>query len=206
MTRLVRGADGRARHLLFDGSPLLPSAVYADPADGVRTGRDAVRSARIDPARYEPNPKRRIDESTVLLGDRAYAVTDLIAHTLRRVCTEAVRVTGAAIVDVSSGVESSRNSPCATAPASPSSAPASQAPMVRGRRMSQRIWRATGSASGPQAKPMPVLPTPEPRASSSALAATSPAASQAARRAPPESANAVAAPPLMAPCPRGSAP
>ena len=91
---VARGADGRARHLLFDGSPLLPSAVYADPADGVRTGRDAVRCARIDPARYEPNPKRRIDESTVLLGDRAYAVTDLIAHTLRRVCTEAVRVTG----------------------------------------------------------------------------------------------------------------
>ena len=53
-----------------------------------------MRSARVDPARYEPNPKRRIDESEVLLGDRAYAVTGLIAHTLRRVCTEAVRVTG----------------------------------------------------------------------------------------------------------------
>src|SRR5918998_42697 len=82
---VARGADGRSRHLLFDGSPLLPSAVYADPAEGMRTGRDAVRSARLEPARYEPNPKRRIDESEVLLGDQAFAVADLIAHTLRTV-------------------------------------------------------------------------------------------------------------------------
>jgi molecular chaperone DnaK len=91
---VARGADGRSRQLLFDGSPLLPSAVYADPADGMRTGRDAVRSARLEPARYEPNPKRRIDESEVLLGEQAFAVTDLIAHTLRTVGAEAVRVTG----------------------------------------------------------------------------------------------------------------
>jgi hypothetical protein len=94
---VVGGADGRARHLLFDGSPLLPSAVYADPVDGLRTGRDANRAARLEPARYEPNPKRRIDESEVLLGERAFAVTDLIAHTLRTVGTEAVRVTGVAV-------------------------------------------------------------------------------------------------------------
>ena len=91
---LVRASDGRTRQLLFDGSPLLPSAVLADPDGVLRAGRDAVRAARLDPARYEPNPKRRIDEPEVLLGDRAYPVADLIAATLGTVWREAVRVAG----------------------------------------------------------------------------------------------------------------
>jgi hypothetical protein len=91
---LVRTLDGRTRQLLFDGSPLSPSAVYADPDGPLRAGRDAVRAARLDPSRYEPNPKRRIDEIEVLLGDRTFAVADLIAATLRRVRDEALRTTG----------------------------------------------------------------------------------------------------------------
>ncbi|WP_203997821.1 Hsp70 family protein [Virgisporangium aurantiacum] len=92
---LVRGSDGRTRQLLFDGSPLLPSAVLA-AADGggLQAGRDAVRAARVDPARYEPNPKRRIDESEVLLGERVYPVGNLIAATLAMVRAEAQRITG----------------------------------------------------------------------------------------------------------------
>ena len=59
---VMRGPDGRARTLLFDGSPLLPSAVYAEPSGTIVVGRDAVHSARLEPARFEPNPKRRIDD------------------------------------------------------------------------------------------------------------------------------------------------
>jgi len=91
---LVRAADGRTRQLLFDGSPLLPSAVLADRDGTLRIGRDAVRSARLDPARYEPNPKRRIDESEVLLGERVYPLAHLIAATLNAVWHEAARVSG----------------------------------------------------------------------------------------------------------------
>ncbi|GIJ71863.1 Hsp70 family protein [Virgisporangium ochraceum] len=91
---LVRGSDGRTRQLLFDGSPLLPSAVLAAPDGGLRAGRDAVRAARLDPGRYEPNPKRRIDESEVLLGERVYPIGQLIAATLAMVRGEAQRLTG----------------------------------------------------------------------------------------------------------------
>jgi hypothetical protein len=92
---LVRSADGRTRQLLFDGSPLLPSAVLADRGGTLLVGRDAVRSARLDPARYEPNPKRRIDESEVLLGEQVYPLSHLIAATLNAVWREAVRISGA---------------------------------------------------------------------------------------------------------------
>src|ERR671917_556996 len=75
---MARWPDGRARPLLVDGSPLLPSAVYAEPAGELLVGRDAVHSARLDPARFEPNPKRRIDDGTLLLGDREVPVGDAV--------------------------------------------------------------------------------------------------------------------------------
>ncbi|MGX7673111.1 Hsp70 family protein [Plantactinospora sp. DSM 117369] len=90
----VRGADGRARSLLFDGSPLLPSAVCLDPGGTPLTGRDASRAARLDPARFEPAPKRRIDDGAVLLGDREVPVTELVGAVLRRVSVEAYRQLG----------------------------------------------------------------------------------------------------------------
>src|SRR3982750_421997 len=76
---MLRWPDGRARPLLIDGSPLMPSAVYADPNGHLLGGRDAVHSARLDPGRYEPNPKRRIDDQNVLLGERELPVVDLLA-------------------------------------------------------------------------------------------------------------------------------
>ncbi|MEV7226610.1 Hsp70 family protein [Polymorphospora sp. NPDC051019] len=91
---VVRWPDGRARPLLVDGSPLLPSAVYAEPGGGISVGRDAVHSARLDPSRFEPNPKRRIDEGTVLLGDREVPVVDLMAAVLGRVAEEWRRTVG----------------------------------------------------------------------------------------------------------------
>jgi actin-like ATPase involved in cell morphogenesis len=87
----LRWPDGRTRPLLFDDSPLLPSAVYLEDDGRLLTGRDAVRSARFAPARYEANPKRHIDERELLLGDRVVPVEDLIAATLRTVWQEAGR-------------------------------------------------------------------------------------------------------------------
>jgi molecular chaperone DnaK (HSP70) len=91
---IARAADGRVRPLLVDGSPLLPSAVYAQPDGALVVGRDAVHSARLDPARFEPNPKRRIDDGSVLLGDREVAVTDLVTAVLARVAEEWRRAYG----------------------------------------------------------------------------------------------------------------
>jgi WD40 repeat protein/actin-like ATPase involved in cell morphogenesis len=89
------GPDGRVRPLLFDGSPLLVSAVYAGPAGtGLLTGVDALRAAVGDPAGLEPHPKRRIDDGTVWLGGRELRVVDLIAAVLSRVASEAQRVAG----------------------------------------------------------------------------------------------------------------
>jgi actin-like ATPase involved in cell morphogenesis len=91
---VVRAADGRIRALLIDGSPLLPSAVFAERDGGLVVGGDAVYSARLDPARFEPNPKRRVDEGTVLLGEREVPVVELIAAVLSRVAEEYARTGG----------------------------------------------------------------------------------------------------------------
>ncbi|BCB75688.1 hypothetical protein Pflav_020980 [Phytohabitans flavus] len=90
----VSRPDGRPAPLLFDGSPLLPSAVFAGLDGTLLVGQDARHSARVAPERFEPNPKRRIDDGTVLLGDRELDVADLVAAVLTRVATEAVRVGG----------------------------------------------------------------------------------------------------------------
>ncbi|MBE1491443.1 Hsp70 family protein [Plantactinospora soyae] len=89
--------DGRVRPLLFDGSPLLPSAVHADPLVGLLVGRDATHAARVRPDRFEPHPKRCVDDGAVLLGEARVPVTDLIAGVLRRVAAEASRVAGGAV-------------------------------------------------------------------------------------------------------------
>ncbi len=91
---VARWPDGRARPILVDGSPLLPSAVYAEPSGALAVGRDAVHSARLDPARFEPNPKRRIDDGLVLLGENEIPVVDLIAAVLARVAEEWHRAVG----------------------------------------------------------------------------------------------------------------
>jgi hypothetical protein len=91
---VLRWPDGRAKPLLFDGSPLLPSAVYLDATGHLLVGRDALDSARMDPSRLEPNPKRRIDDGSVLLGDRGLPVADVIGAVLGVVGTEAYRTAG----------------------------------------------------------------------------------------------------------------
>jgi hypothetical protein len=80
--------------LLFDSSPSLRSAVFYRPDTGVLTGIDAERAGVGYPAGLEPNPKRRIDEGTVWLGESEIAVVDLLAAVLRRVAEQARRVAG----------------------------------------------------------------------------------------------------------------
>ncbi|MEU6250403.1 Hsp70 family protein [Glycomyces sp. NPDC047010] len=89
-TVAVIGRGGaEPRSLLFDGSPLLASGVFLDAAGELHTGRDAQRLAAADPGRFEPHPKRRIDDGTVLLGDSEIPVEELLATGLRRVAEEA---------------------------------------------------------------------------------------------------------------------
>src|SRR5688572_33049084 len=77
------------RALVFDGSPMLPSAAFLDRGGTIHVGRDAERLMADDPTRFEPFPKRRIDEGSVLLGDREVPGVDLLAAVLRRVAHEA---------------------------------------------------------------------------------------------------------------------
>jgi hypothetical protein len=85
---------GQPVPLLFDGSPLLPSAICLAPDASLLVGRDAERMAGVAPERFEPNPKRRIDDGTVWLGERGVPVADAIAAVLHRVGQEAARVGG----------------------------------------------------------------------------------------------------------------
>lgn len=91
---ILRMPDGRTRPLLFDGSPLQPSAVYLAPDGRMLVGRDAERNARVDPSRFEPNPKRRIDDGSVFLGDQEIPVPRLMAYVLEQILTEARRQIG----------------------------------------------------------------------------------------------------------------
>jgi len=97
---VLQRPDGSARPLLFDASPLLPSAVFAETGGRMLVGRDAEHASRLDPARFEPNPKRRINDLDILLGDRSYSMVQLVAAVLGRVAVEAVRVAGGPVSDV----------------------------------------------------------------------------------------------------------
>src|SRR4051812_31894134 len=91
---MLRRPDGRTRPLLFDGRPLLPSAVYLDTTGRLHVGPDAVRLGHADPGRLEPHPRRQIDEDSVLLGDTEVPVADLLAAVLGAVAREAVAAAG----------------------------------------------------------------------------------------------------------------
>jgi len=91
--------DGQApRTVTFGPSSLLPSAVYAG-SDGITVGREAQRQARLEPSRFEPNPKRRIDDGEVLLGESIIPVVELIAAVLRAVAGEVRRQLGGQVID-----------------------------------------------------------------------------------------------------------
>lgn len=77
-----------------DGRPVLSSAVYASPDGRLFVGLEAERQAAVDPSRYEPNPKRRIDEPELLLGNRVIPVREAIRAVLTRAVDEARRFAG----------------------------------------------------------------------------------------------------------------
>jgi type VII secretion-associated protein (TIGR03931 family) len=86
--------------VVFDGQPLVPSAVFAAADGTLFVGQEAERQAAVDPARYEPHPKRRIDEGELLLGSSVLPVADVVRAVLTRAVGEARRVGGGAPVDL----------------------------------------------------------------------------------------------------------
>lgn len=91
---------GEPQVVVIDGQPLVPSAVFAATDGTLFVGQEAERHAALDPSRFEPHPKRRIDEGELLLGTSVLAVSDVIRAVLRRVVDEARRYGGGAPVDV----------------------------------------------------------------------------------------------------------
>ncbi|MEU4764477.1 Hsp70 family protein [Actinosynnema sp. NPDC023794] len=99
-TVAVLAAHGRPPRVVeVDGSATMPSAVYCEEDGTLVVGRDAERRARLDPARFEPNPKRRVDDGVLLLGDNVVPVTDALAAVLRRVLDETTRQLGGEALD-----------------------------------------------------------------------------------------------------------
>ncbi|GAA1207423.1 type VII secretion-associated protein [Prauserella alba] len=86
--------------VVIDGQPLMPSAVYAHSDGTVFVGQEAERQAAVDPARFEPTPKRRIDEGELLLGDTVLPVVDVVRTVLSRAVGEARRLAANADVDL----------------------------------------------------------------------------------------------------------
>ncbi|WP_255375795.1 Hsp70 family protein [Saccharomonospora sp. CUA-673] len=86
--------------VVIDGQPLMPSAVYAHADGTLFVGQEAERQAAVDPARFEPTPKRRIDEGELLLGDTVLNVVDVVRSVLARAVGEARRLAAGAEIDL----------------------------------------------------------------------------------------------------------
>ncbi|BCJ69633.1 Hsp70 family protein [Polymorphospora rubra] len=91
---VIRWPEGRTRPLLVDGVPVLPSGVCLGEDGRLLVGPDAQRLAMVEPARYEPHPKRRIDDGLVLLGDDEVETVRLLAAVLGAVSRAAVEAVG----------------------------------------------------------------------------------------------------------------
>ncbi|MFL6121941.1 type VII secretion-associated protein [Actinophytocola sp.] len=91
----VRGREPQV--VVVDGGPLMSSAVYAGDDGTLFVGQEADRQAAVDPSRYEPHPKRRIDETELLLGASVFKVRDVIRAVLSRAVAEGQRVGGQAV-------------------------------------------------------------------------------------------------------------
>ncbi|MGH3435199.1 MAG: type VII secretion-associated protein [Sciscionella sp.] len=86
--------------VVIDGQSVVSSAVYGAADGTLFVGQEAERQAAIDPSRYEPHPKRRIDEGELLLGTTVVAVVDVVLAVLRRAVDEARRFAGGAQIDL----------------------------------------------------------------------------------------------------------
>ncbi|GGU64448.1 Hsp70 family protein [Lentzea flava] len=83
----------------LDGGPTMPSSVYLDEDGTLHVGREAERRSRQDPSRYEPNPKRHIDEVTIKLGETTVPVNDAIAAIYARVMEAVTPLLGGGQLD-----------------------------------------------------------------------------------------------------------
>ncbi|MDQ2582514.1 type VII secretion-associated protein [Saccharothrix yanglingensis] len=100
-TCVAMSLNGREPQVVVvDGQPIVPSAVFAAADGTLFVGQEAERQAAVDPARYEPHPKRRVDEGELLLGTSVLPVVDVVRAVLARAVDEARRVAGGAPVDL----------------------------------------------------------------------------------------------------------
>ncbi|WP_017976770.1 type VII secretion-associated protein [Actinopolyspora halophila] len=100
-TCTVASLDGGEPHVVVvDGQPLVSSAVFAAEDGTLFVGQEAERQAAVDPARFEPHPKRRIDEGELLLGETVLTVGEVIRAVLTRGVDEARRYAGGAGVEL----------------------------------------------------------------------------------------------------------
>lgn len=100
-TCTVASVDGaEPRVVVIDGQPLLPSAVFAAADGTLFVGQEAERHAAVDPSRFEPHPKRRIDEGSLLLGSTVLKVGAAVRAVLQRTVGEARRQAAGATVDL----------------------------------------------------------------------------------------------------------
>ncbi|GAA2582881.1 hypothetical protein GCM10010399_10770 [Dactylosporangium fulvum] len=88
---VVRRGDEAPRALLFDGSPVMASGIYADEQGKLSVGRDAERLSQLAPERFEPYPKRSVDQGSVLLGHVEVTVVEMLAALLRRAAEESLQ-------------------------------------------------------------------------------------------------------------------
>ena len=89
----LRWPDGRTEALLFAGTAVLPSGVFAEDT-ALLTGAEAQLKAFSQPARYEPHPKRFVEEAQVRLEARSVPVVELIAAVLYQVWSGARAAAG----------------------------------------------------------------------------------------------------------------
>ncbi|MER7005533.1 Hsp70 family protein [Dactylosporangium sp. NPDC000555] len=88
---VVHRGEEAPRALLFDGSPVMPSGIYADEQGRLTVGRDAERRSQLAPERFEPYPKRSVDAGSVLLGQAEVTVVEMLASLLRRAAEESLQ-------------------------------------------------------------------------------------------------------------------
>ena len=97
---VVSVGGGEPQVVVIDGQPLIPSAVFAAADGTLFVGHEAERQAAVDPSRFEPHPKRRIDEGELLLGSTVLRVGDVVRAVLQRAVGEARRYAGGAAADL----------------------------------------------------------------------------------------------------------
>ena len=71
--------DGRE---VTELDPELAAVLAADDGEALLTGHEARRRAAADPSRFEPSPRRHVDEATLLLGTRVVGVGEALGAVL----------------------------------------------------------------------------------------------------------------------------